>query len=86
MHLGSHSHTLELTEFMKLHLTPQWSKLELSNSIAPSIPLTTFVIQHILSNNNQMFNNANNTEPHIIFPHFAEGIFEDTTMSEGVTT
>jgi hypothetical protein len=33
-----------------------------------------------------MFNNANNTEPHIIFPHVAEERFGDTAMSAGVTT
>lgn len=84
--MGIQSHTLEPTEFLKSLLTPRWSKLELSHDIASSVPLTAFVIQHFLSDNNQMFNNANNTEPHIVFPHVTEERFEDIAMSAGVTT
>jgi hypothetical protein len=86
LHLGIQSHTLESTEFLKSLLTPRWSKLELSHNTTPSVPLTAFVIQHCLIDNNQMSNNANNTEPHIVFPHVAEERFEDTAMSAGVTT
>jgi hypothetical protein len=50
------------------------------------VPLTAFVIQHFLSDNNQMFNNSNNTEPHIVFPHVAKERYEDTAMSVSVTT
>jgi len=86
LHLGIQSHSLESTELLKSLLTPWWSKLELSHNIVPSVPLTAFVIQHFLSNNNQIFDIANNTEPHIIFPHVAEERFEDTAMSAVVTT